>query len=1011
MPRPLLLPLVVLLITSQSIATAETPPVSTDPRVRIDLFAEDPLLATPTGIDIDGQGRVWAIESNTHFPPEGYTGHPTDRVLTFTDKDGDGRAEAPVVFADGIKHAMSIAVRPVWMNAIQLPGQSEATPETATQVFLATRRDLQLLEDINGDGQADRRHVLLQLDTTGDYPHNGLAGFAFDALDNVYIGLGENLGRDYTLIGRDGTKLSGGGEGGNVYRFRPDGSGLEFWSTGYWNPHASCVDAFGHLFTVDNDPDSRPPCRLMHSVRGGDFGYRFRNGRKGLHPFTAWNGEIPGTLPMLAGTGEAPSGLLAYESAGLPEEFVGDLIGGSWGDHRVDRFRLKQKGASYESVAEPLIVGDQNFRPVGIATAPDGSLYLSDWVLRDYKVHGRGRIWRISNVDAKAHHSIDFAAIKSLTDPAQLLQHIESPKLAERRVAARRLADLNIKPLIALARNEKAPVRPRYEAVTALIPHKGLDHERQLTQYGLATAAPYDAVQALYLEHYNQLPSIPRTMEILQSPTGNDPQYLIGSMRSLSPLIRSLGSSQPKAAVTLLGNVASLGDPFVFGELVQQLRSTLTTPQIEKTLSSKADLEPPLRLALVLAAVGRSEPFEQVASLGLADTDAQVRRVTVQAVAEKKLTALRPAVEAVLTSEPMNEELFLATLAAIEMLNGKSPIDFDKTPAAKYVIPILKSSLDKPGIAIQAIRLAQPKESPEVAALLAGVVAGAHPLELKREAIRSLTTSPTPEILAALQAVADDEQADLTLRQWAFLGLANQPAIETDWWVKHWSLGRKTLLASVILGGLKPRINEPGVTEKLDLGKLPPENSTLFEAVALALPTDSTQITDPMKQLLASRPKTTADWATFVEDSRVEDPAAVTRGQFVFSHPNGPGCIKCHRLEGRGGLIGPDLSHVGGTFSTEKIITSILEPSREISPQFTTWVMTTPEGQIHTGMLVFENEGKTFLGNAEGQTIELKTVDVETRTPSKTSVMPEKLVDKLTHQEWLDLIAFLRSRK
>ena len=500
-------------------------------------------------------------------------------------------------------------------------------------------------------------------------------------------------------------------------------------------------------------------------------------------------------------------------------------------------------------------------------------------------------------------------------------------------------------------------------------------------------------------------------MEILQSPTGNDPQYLIGSMRSLSPLIRSLGSSQPKAAVTLLGNVASLGDPFVFGELVQQLRSTLTTPQIEKTLSSKADLEPPLRLALVLAAVGRSEPFEQVASLGLADTDAQVRRVTVQAVAEKKLTALRPAVEAVLTSEPMNEELFLATLAAIEMLNGKSPIDFDKTPAAKYVIPILKSSLDKPGIAIQAIRLAQPKESPEVAALLAGVVAGAHPLELKREAIRSLTTSPTPEILAALQAVADDEQADLTLRQWAFLGLANQPAIETDWWVKHWSLGRKTLLASVILGGLKPRINEPGVTEKLDLGKLPPENSTLFEAVALALPTDSTQITDPMKQLLASRPKTTADWATFVEDSRVEDPAAVTRGQFVFSHPNGPGCIKCHRLEGRGGLIGPDLSHVGGTFSTEKIITSILEPSREISPQFTTWVMTTPEGQIHTGMLVFENEGKTFLGNAEGQTIELKTVDVETRTPSKTSVMPEKLVDKLTHQEWLDLIAFLRSRK
>lgn len=1005
-----LLLLVVLIVAVQSIATADTPPVSTDPRVRIDLFAENPLLATPTGIDIDDQSHVWVIESNTHFPPEGYSGHPTDRVLVFTDKDRDGRAEAPVVFAEDIKHAMSIAVRPVWMNVIQLPGQSEATPETATQVFLATRRDLQLLEDIDGDGKADRRHVLLQLDTTGDYPHNGLAGFAFDAMDNVYIGLGENLGRDYTLIGRDGAKLSGGGEGGNVYRFRPDGSGLEFWATGYWNPHASCIDAFGHLFTVDNDPDSRPPCRLMHSVRGGDFGYRFRNGRKGLHPFTAWNGEIPGTLPMLAGTGEAPSGILAYESAGLPEEFVGDLIGGSWGDHRVDRFRLKQKGASYESVAEPLIVGDQNFRPVGIATAPDGSLYLTDWVLRDYKVHGRGRIWRISHVDAQAHQSIDVAAIKLLTDQTQLLKHIESPKLAERRVAARRLANLSIKPLIALAQNSKAPIRARYEAVAALLPHQGLDHERQLTQYGLAAAAPYDAVQALYLEHYNQLPTIPRTLEILQAPTGNDSQYLLGSLRSLSPLIRSLGSSQSKAAVSLLSTVASLNDPFVFEELVQQLQSTLTTPMIEKALTSPAKLEPRIRLALVLAAVARREPFDSVAKLGLADSDAQVRRVTVQAVAEKKLVALRPAVEAVLTSEPMNEELFLATLAAIEMLDGKSPIDFDKTPAAKYVVPILKSSLDKPGIAIQAIRLAQPKESPEVASLLAGVVTGAYPIDLKREAIRTLATSPTPEVLPTLIAVADDNAADQSLRQWAFLGLANQPTIDTAWWGKHWTQSRNTPLGVSVLGGLKSRLADPGVLDKLELAKRPPD-SPLLEAVALALPAGSSATGDAFTQTLSTRPKTIAAWTVLATESPDNDPEAISRGQLVFSHPNGPGCIKCHRMEGRGGLIGPDLSHVGGTFSTEKIIASILEPSREISPQFTTWVMTTPEGQVHTGMLVFENEGKTILGNSEGQTIELKTIDVETRTPSKTSVMPEKLVDRLSQREWLDLIAFLRSRR
>ena len=110
-------------------------------------------------------------------------------------------------------------------------------------------------------------------------------------------------------------------------------------------------------------------------------------------------------------------------------------------------------------------------------------------------------------------------------------------------------------------------------------------------------------------------------------------------------------------------------------------------------------------------------------------------------------------------------------------------------------------------------------------------------------------------------------------------------------------------------------------------------------------------------------------------------------------------------------MIGPDLSHVGSTFSAEKLVTSILEPSREVSPQFTTWVMTTLAGQVHTGMIVHENEGKTVLGNAEGNTIELPTAMVENRTPQKISVMPEKLVERLSRHEWVDLIAFLRSRK
>jgi putative heme-binding domain-containing protein len=69
------------------------------------------------------------------------------------------------------------------------------------------------------------------------------------------------------------------------------------------------------------------------------------------------------------------------------------------------------------------------------------------------------------------------------------------------------------------------------------------------------------------------------------------------------------------------------------------------------------------------------------------------------------------------------------------------------------------------------------------------------------------------------------------------------------------------------------------------------------------------------------------------------------------------------------------------------------------------------DGRIFTGMLVHENEGKTILGDNEGKTIELKTAEIEERRPVKTSVMPEKLVDRMTVQEWRDLLSFLQSCK
>ena len=184
---------------------------------------------------------------------------------------------------------------------------------------------------------------------------------------------------------------------------------------------------------VDNDPDSRPPCRLLDVVPGGDYGFRFRYGRSGLHPFVAWNGELPGTLPMASATGEAPAGLVAYESDNLPAEYRGELLATSWGDHRIDRFTLSNHGATVWAKMTPLVTGDDDFRPVSIAVAPDGSLFVSDWVDNSYSVHGKGRIWHIHAVANK--HSDPIVA-----PVADDRNTVHSLRREIREYAARRLA-------------------------------------------------------------------------------------------------------------------------------------------------------------------------------------------------------------------------------------------------------------------------------------------------------------------------------------------------------------------------------------------------------------------------------------------------------------------------------------------------------------------------------------------------------------------------------------------
>lgn len=345
---------------------AEAPKVL-DSRYSLELIATNPEIVTPVGMCIDDKGTLLIIESHTHHP-KGKQPFPHDRIRSLKDTNGDGKPDKWGTFYEGSKLTMSIRKgKDGW-------------------IYIATRARIFRIKDTDNDGKADKEEKIANLDTEATYPHNGLCGLLFDKNGKLYFGIGENFAKPYKLIGKNNTLL-GGGEGGNVYRCDADGSNIEFFATGVWNPFALCFDTQDRLFCVDNDPDSAPPCRLLEIKETADYGFQMRYGRSGIHPLQAWKGEIPGTMGMLYGTGEAPCDVFPFN---------GQLLVTSWGHNRIESYTYETSGTSLKAKMKIIVQGDNMFRPVDFAEDKDGNLYFTDWVDRSYPVHGKGKVWKLT---------------------------------------------------------------------------------------------------------------------------------------------------------------------------------------------------------------------------------------------------------------------------------------------------------------------------------------------------------------------------------------------------------------------------------------------------------------------------------------------------------------------------------------------------------------------------------------------------------------------------------------
>jgi putative membrane-bound dehydrogenase-like protein len=318
--------------------------VKAPPGFRVTLFAAPPKVGYPVTLAAAPDGSVYvAVDEQGSLGRNPGGG----RVVRCIDSDGDGKADQVTVFAR-MEHPRGVIAQD-------------------GKVWVLHPPYLSVFRDDDGDGQSDRREVLVSGLTTslidergGDHTTNGIR-MGIDGW--IYIAVGDY--GFHKAKGKDGTTLSR--RGGGILRVRPDGTELEVFAIGLRNPFAIAIDPYLNLFTRDNTNDGGGwDVRVSHLIQTADYGYAQR--------FANFPDEI---MPPLGAFGQGGgTGALYLGDERWPEKYRHALLTGDWGRSEVYRHDLQPAGASFRSTSQVFLTIP---RATGMDKGSDGRLFVASW--------------------------------------------------------------------------------------------------------------------------------------------------------------------------------------------------------------------------------------------------------------------------------------------------------------------------------------------------------------------------------------------------------------------------------------------------------------------------------------------------------------------------------------------------------------------------------------------------------------------------------------------------------
>ena len=823
------------------------------------------------------------------------------------------------------------------------------------------------------------------------------------------------------------------------------------------NPQHLAFDQYGNLFAGDNNSDSGDAARWVYVVEGGDsgwrIGYQYGTAMSDRGPFNAekiWHmphdGQPADVVPPIAHIANGPSGCCYYPGTGLPARYAEHFFlcdfRGSSGGSGVWSFAVKPKGASFELVDKHEFVW--GILATDCQFGPDSGFYISDWV-DGWGLTGKGRIYRF--VDPQAIKGSQALEVKKLLaegfdsrPPAELAKLLDHPDIRVRQEAQ-----------FALAAGGSASG----EMLRSLV---GSGHSATVRRHAIwGLGQRKDAVPVVAL-----LADGDPEIRAQAAKVAGD----LREQRGLDGLVKLLTDDSPRVRFFAAQSLGKLGRKEATPALLQVLRDNkdrdaylrhAAVVALERIndrpalVAAAGDSSPAVRLGVLLAL--RRLGSKEVA-VYLNDSEPRLVLEAARAINDVPITDALPQLAAVSFKTGQSEHLQHRVLNAHFRLGQAD----DAVAIARYAA----DSTSNEKLRVEAVRMLGdwakppgrdrimglwrplPERSPEAAATalraaLGGIFQG--PDKLRQEAAKVAARLGIKEIGPALFALAVDKQHATTARIEAIRALESlnderlQEAVNmalADDDARLRTEGRRALAkrntaaalsqleqaltsgtvidqqgALAILATIPGEPAEKLIAERLELlgnGKLPP--ALHLDVLEAGRKRSSPEIQRKLAQFETSRPK--GDHLANYRECLIGGDAEA--GRKIFYDKAEVTCLKCHKLNGIGGEVGPELTKIGSQQQRDYLLESIVDPNKQIAKGYDTLVLGLSNGQTVSGILKSEDPRELKLMTAEAKLIVVPKKDIDERSRGK-SAMPEDLIKHLSKSELRDLVEFLASLK